>query len=104
MFFRPLMVTGFLLISVLVGMSPVMAGDVFNGDVLYRKHCESCHGKSGEGLMPGMADFSRGEGLFSADSQLLDILRGGKGVMPGYGQTLSDQQLRDIVAFIRTLM
>lgn len=85
-------------------MQPVHAGDVFKGKELYTRHCMGCHGPSGEGMMPGLPNFSRGEQMFKTDSQLIDAIRDGNGVMPSFNGLLDDEQISDVVAYLRTFL
>jgi len=79
------------------------AADVFNGKDVYELHCQGCHGSDGRSMEPGTPDFTRGESLFVPDSDLVQRLRDGVGMMPAYRGMLEDADLRDVVAYIRTL-
>lgn len=79
------------------------AADVNNGNALYQQHCTNCHGDGGMGMMPGVPDFSRGERLFAPDMQLADAIRNGVRVMPAFEGLLSDHEILDVVAYLRTL-
>ena len=79
------------------------AGDPFNGHTLYGKYCLSCHGDSGSGEMSPIPDFSRGEGLLQPDLQIAETLKRGTGAMPAYQGLLSDNELADVITYIRTL-
>ena len=91
-------------------------GDVQAGKTIYERLCVSCHGPTGQGgRMAGMlavpprnlADQSY-MGTRS-DQQLFDVIsKGGTAVglsaaMTAFGSQLSEQQLWDTVAYIRTL-
>ena len=98
------------------GDTPVAAPDAGNGEKIFESTCVSCHGPGGEGIeglgkpMPGSA-FLDG----SSDDDLVAFLKVGRGTgdpdnttgvdMPAKGgnPSLSDQDLADVVAFIRTL-
>ena len=79
------------------------ASDIFNGREVYEMHCQTCHGMDGQAMEPGVPDFSRGESLFAPDVELVRNLREGDGHLPGYRGLLSDEELRDVIAYIRTL-
>ncbi|MDH3587759.1 MAG: cytochrome c [Gammaproteobacteria bacterium] len=79
------------------------ASDIFNGREVYEMHCQTCHGMDGQAFEPGVPDFSRGESLYSPDVELVRSLRDGDGHMPSYRGLLSDEELRDVIAYIRTL-
>ena len=79
------------------------ASDIFNGRDVYEMHCQTCHGMDGQAMEPGVPDFSRGESLFAPDVELVQRLRDGDGHLPSYRGLLTDEELRDVVAYIRTL-
>jgi mono/diheme cytochrome c family protein len=37
------------------------------------------------------------------DDQLLQVIRNGKGGMPAWGAVLSDQEIHDVLKYVRTL-
>ena len=81
------------------------------GKSLYKKHCLSCHGKTGIGDGPKAAqlDTSSGDFTLSAfqsqtDGSLFYKTREGKGDMPGYNKKIPDEEdIWHIVNYIRTL-
>ena len=79
------------------------AGDVFNGKQIYKDHCAICHGASGVAEVGNAPDFSRGEGLMQADVSLLEKVSNGKNAMPGYRGMLTDQEILDVISYIRIL-
>lgn len=83
--------------------APLRAADVNNGRQLYALHCASCHGPSGVSVMPGAPHVARGATLMRADVQLLDSIRRGKNAMPAYVGMLKDQEILDVIAYMRTL-
>ena len=87
----------------LCAAGPVSAADPGKGGALYAVHCGSCHGARGEPVWPGAPDFRRPGLLLKPDSQMLVMLRRGRGVMPGYLGVMKDRELLDVVAFLRTL-
>lgn len=109
---------GLLLVLLLVG--PLLAeskGDAKNGQDLYGEKCVLCHGSQGGGWdwskkvieppipVPDLAKAAPNR----SDQYLFEIIkRGGEGVgrtrfMPSFGFDLSDRDVWDIVAYIRTL-
>lgn len=77
--------------------------DVFAGKVVYETHCLACHGPEGEALVAGTPYFSRGEGLMAADVTLIGAIKSGGNLMPGFDRIISDTEILDVVAYIRTL-
>lgn len=89
------------LVSVISGHA--YAADPNNGGSIYSKHCVNCHGDSGVGMMPGTPNFARGEGLFKPDSEIALSIRGGRTVMPAFEGLLSENEIYDVIAYLRTI-
>lgn len=79
------------------------AADPRNGAKLYNNHCAGCHGAQGNGVMPGMPNFLRGEGLLKPDAILVQTLERGAGMMPAFRGLLTTQELLDVIAYLRTM-
>jgi mono/diheme cytochrome c family protein len=70
--------------------------------------CQPCHGPSGDANTPmgkklGVAKFGSDDVIKSSDAALLAVLKNGKGQMPQFGSKLSEAQLKDLIAYVRTL-
>lgn len=85
------------------GWANAEASDIYNGREVYEMHCESCHGSDGVSMDPGTPDFSRGESLFVPDTELVRRLREGSAMKPSYRGLLTDKEMRDVIAYVRTL-
>lgn len=89
-----------------VALAAVSAGahgaDVIKGAQIYRLHCAACHGQGGVSIMPAAPSFSRGERLMQPDAALLASIRAGRAAMPGFFGILSDREMLDVVAYLRT--
>lgn len=75
---------------------PVAGEDVFRNTSEDRS-CTDCHGESGEGGQgPNL------EGVFASKTtwQALNTVINGRGQMPAWGETLTDQQLTDLFAYL----
>jgi cytochrome c oxidase cbb3-type subunit 3 len=84
---------------------------------LFSELCTVCHGAGGkgdgpsaQGLEPKPADFTDCRSMAKdSDEVLFKIIKGGgqsvgrSTVMPAWGDALSDQQIRELVKFIRGL-
>jgi cytochrome c oxidase cbb3-type subunit 3 len=93
------------------------AADAEQGKKLYGQFCASCHGQSGKGdgaaaaaLNPKPRDHTNKEYMskMSDDEMLKVIKNGGASVgksplMPPWGGALKDDQIQDVIAYIRTL-
>jgi len=92
---------GLILISIISPAS--WAADPQVGGRLYTKNCKTCHGFSGIPQMPGLPDFTRADALIRSDNDLLQLIRTGSGMMPAYRGLLSDREILDVIAYLRTL-
>jgi mono/diheme cytochrome c family protein len=66
---------------------------------LYQQHCAKCHGADGkgiEGLEP--PDLTKNGG---SDKSYHDAIANGRGIMPGYKDTLSAAQIQALVRHVR---
>jgi mono/diheme cytochrome c family protein len=87
------------------------AADAENGKKIYEEKCVRCHGDGGKGDGP-MAEFlERKPGDFTdkaranqfTDEELKKIVVEGKAPMPGYKDQISDTDIDDVIAYIRSL-
>ena len=62
-----------------------------------------CHGAGGNPVLPEAPNFARGDGLMQPDRLLAEAVRNGKGAMPGFYGVLTDQEVIDVVTYLRTL-
>ncbi len=91
------------LCGLFMGATSAMAADPGKGRQIYMQHCQNCHGLGGTPQMPGIPDFRRGESLFKPDLELVRKIRTGQGMMPAYEGLFTEEELLDVVAFLRTL-
>ncbi len=80
------------------------------GERLYERECASCHGDSGQGDGPDASDLDDFPGDFTSDAfaELPDgviffMTKEGKDDMPAYDGDLTDQQIWQVIRYIRTL-
>ena len=89
-----------------LGLNPQQSA----GRKIYDSRCDRCHepystrGKKGPGLK-GMFQnkYLSLSGLPANDERVSDIIRLGRNEMPGYSQTLSPQDIQDLLAYLHTL-
>lgn len=95
----------YLLVMLLLGVfsSSAQAADIVNGGRLYAVHCISCHGGPGVKAAPGSPSFERGQGMMKPDFTLMELTRVGKNAMPAYQGLLSNRDILDMIAYLRTL-
>jgi cytochrome c6 len=94
---------GWILLTAGMTCATAYASDVFKGRELYTMHCANCHGQTGNGVMPGAPDLSNIQTTMQPDVALLGSLKAGKNAMPAYVGILTDRDLLDVIAFMRTL-
>jgi cytochrome c6 len=83
--------------------SQIHAADSFKGQQLYAANCAICHGSGGRSTLPGAPNFNRGEGVLKPDFTLLATIRTGRNAMPAFMGILSDRDIMDVIAYVRTL-
>jgi mono/diheme cytochrome c family protein len=74
----------------------------------YKSKCMMCHGADGTGNTPagkamGAISFSSPSLVKASDADLIAATTNGKGKMPAYSGKLTAPQIKDVVAYIRTL-
>jgi len=84
---------------------PVLAQ---SGADTYKSKCAMCHGADGlaatnMGKMLKIPSFKDPALVKAPESQLIEATTNGKGKMPAYKSTLSAAQIKEVVAYIRTL-
>lgn len=80
------------------------------GRKIYDSYCIRCHepyskrGKKGPGLKGVFQNkYLSLSGLPANDERVSDIIRMGRNEMPSYSQTLSPQDVQDLLAYLHTL-
>jgi cytochrome c6 len=81
----------------------VLAGDPGKGAMIYNQHCIGCHGPGGRAMLPNAPSFANADRLAQPDLMLLNSIKAGKAPMPPFIGILKDQQILDVIAYIRTL-
>jgi mono/diheme cytochrome c family protein len=83
--------------------SPLRAQDAAT---LFKSKCAGCHGPDGTGSAMGkkmgVHDFTSADVQKMSDTELSDIITGGKNKMPSY-KSLTPDQVKDLVGYIRSL-
>jgi mono/diheme cytochrome c family protein len=74
----------------------------------YKAKCAMCHGPDGTAATPmakamKIVSFKDPAMVKAPDAQFIASVKDGKGKMKGYAGTLTDAQIKDVVAYIRTL-
>jgi len=89
-----------------LGLNPQQA----TGRKLYDNYCDRCHepyssrGKKGPS-MKGVfkRQYLSLSGLPANDDRMTDIVKYGRSKMEGFGQVMTDQQIKDLIAYMHTL-
>ncbi|MGH0038027.1 MAG: c-type cytochrome [Myxococcota bacterium] len=109
--------------SLLTAPAAALAGDAAAGKAPFEANCSSCHGLTGKGdgpvgaaLNPKPRDFSTGEfkfdtdkdGKTGTDADLTNVIKNGAAAYGGSAlmapwAALSDEEVANIVAYIRSL-
>lgn len=94
-----------LVVTLVLAMTlPAMAQD---SEALYKSKCQVCHGADGKGTAAGQKmgtkAFSSPEIIKMSDDELVAATKKGKGKMPAYDGKLTDDQIKGLVKYIRTL-
>lgn len=93
------------------------AADPEQGKKLYGQFCASCHGQSGKGdgpaaaaLNPKPRDHTNKEYMTKmSDDEMFNVIKNGGAsvgkspLMPAWGASIKDDQIRDVMAYVRTL-
>ena len=86
--------------------TPAMVAPTDAAAGLFKAKCVACHGADASGNTPmgknlKIRDLRSAEVQAQSDAQLFNIISNGKGKMPVYGKSLSQEQIHQLVAFIR---
>jgi mono/diheme cytochrome c family protein len=114
MIWQPVLLVVFLL-TVFAGFAG--AQNQAEGKGLYATYCATCHGEKGKGdgvaaraLPVKPTDHTNGAVMSQlSDKFLIDVIAKGGGAvgkssyMPAWGGSLNDKQIRDVIAYIRTI-
>jgi mono/diheme cytochrome c family protein len=89
-----------------LGLNPEQSA----GRKIFDSHCDRCHepystrGKKGPGLKGVFKQpYLSISGLPANDERVVDIIRLGRKEMPGYSQTLNQQDIEELLAYMHTL-
>jgi len=86
---------------------PVSARAQNASETLYKSKCVACHAADGTGSAMGKKlgahDFTTADVQKMSDTELTDTIGNGKNKMPAYGKSLKADDIKGLVAYIRTL-
>lgn len=103
-----LFAVGLVSASALLHATPT--GDANRGKSLFIRYCQACHGVQGKGdgyimFSPPVADLSAPRVQTKPDAELAKLIHDGRSntAMGSWRLVLSQEEIRDVVAYIRTL-
>jgi len=102
---RGILVAGILAATVLLCV-PARSDD--KSAATFKQKCATCHGPDGKGDTPAgkamkVRSFGDPDVAKMTDQQLADTIDKGQGKMPKYGATMKADEIKAMVAYIRTL-
>ena len=76
-----------------------------SGDAIYKANCQSCHGSSGtpNAGIAKMMDIKPASEYKGAEKDQIEAVKNGKGKMKPFAGKLTDDQIKAVVEYFRTL-
>jgi mono/diheme cytochrome c family protein len=96
---------GMMLLAVSLAAPAFAQGSIAD---VYKAKCAMCHGADGLATTPTaknfkVLSFKDPEMIKATDARLIEATTNGKGKMPAYKDKLTEAQIKDVTAYIRTL-
>jgi mono/diheme cytochrome c family protein len=90
--------------------TPAFGADLAKGKSIYGDKCLKCHGEKGRGDGRKAADLEKKPADYTdkakmakfTDEDLTKAVKEGKKPMPAFGKKLTDEQIDNVIAYIRT--
>ena len=79
------------------------------GQQIFSSHCERCHYANSDAALrgPGLFGLFRRKYLHSGapanDERVTAVIMHGRGIMPAFGNSIDEQQLQELLAYLHTL-
>lgn len=73
-------------------------GDSTNGEAVFSANCASCHGADGTGGSGPNLVAEAGED----DAEWVEVILGGEDTMPAFVDVLTDQEIADVLAWLKS--
>jgi cytochrome c oxidase cbb3-type subunit 3 len=94
-------------ILIFVSFAQSKSGTATAGKSIYATNCTTCHGADGKGNSTGRAmgvkDLNAPEAVKMTDAQIKRTIANGKNNMPPWKSQLTEAQIADVTAFIRSM-
>lgn len=71
-----------------------------SGESLYKRNCSRCHGADGTKEFLGAKNLKRS---ILSDEDILQKIQNGKGFMPSFSKKFSDDELNQILLYVKSL-
>jgi len=96
--------TAFLFMAMIIASAGIASAA--DASATWNSQCASCHGKDGSGNTAmgkklGVKDYSKEQGF--SDAEATKVIKEGKGKMKAYKDKLSDDDVKALVAYVRSL-
>ena len=96
------------IVSFLLLVSQLAPAQESSGAATFKTKCALCHGADGTGNTPlgkqlQAANLRSKEVQQKTDAELRQVVHDGKGNMPPFGEQLSDEQIDQVLKYVRTL-
>jgi cytochrome c oxidase cbb3-type subunit III len=93
--------------ALLFALGPVARADN-SGETAFKQKCTACHAADGSGnnfmgKKFNIPDLRAPEAQKLTDAELTDIISKGKNKMPAYDKTLKAEEIKGLVAYIRSI-
>jgi mono/diheme cytochrome c family protein len=71
------------------------------GEQLFIRSCNTCHPGGRQGMGPNLENMDT---KYPTDAALIELIRKGKGIMPGQAKTtINDQEMNNLVVYLRKM-
>ena len=95
-----------LLSGLLLSSGPAKSED--KSAATYKQKCAACHGPDGKGDTPAgkstkVRSFADPDVVKQTDDDLAAVIDKGKNKMPAYGKSLKPEEIKGLVAYVRSL-
>ena len=102
---KKIVIAGFAILTLAIWVAAAPQGD---GAAIFKSRCAMCHGADGAGKTPmgekqGAKDLKSDVVQKQTDAQITESIDKGKGKMPGYAEKLKPEEIKQLVAHIRSL-
>lgn len=92
-----------LLVAVIVaGASAPARAEGTEGKALFLKNCAACHQATGKGIPGAFPALAGNKFVQGKSSDVATVLLKGRGGMPDFSDSLSDQEISTILSFVRS--